>query len=242
MTQSVFAAALLNPDAPVPAGLIDPMGRPVQKRFNVYRNNVTAGLTAVLEAAFPVIRTLVGTEFFGAMAVEFLRAHPPKSRLMMMYGDEFPAFLAAFPPVTQLPYLPDVARLEQALRTSYHAADAAPLPADRLALPEAVLLHSRLHFAPALHILQSDWPIFAIWTANTTGGPAPVLAAQSVIILRPDFSPKPHLIAPEAATFFTALQSGATLQLALDYAGPALDLTASLALLLQGQAIVGIEQ
>lgn len=241
--QTPFAAALLNPEATVPAGLIDPQGRPVQKRFDVYRNNVASGLTRALEASFPVIRALVGDAFFGAMAVEFLRAHPPKSRLMMLYGDEFPAFLASFPPVAHLAYLADVARLEQALRESYHAADAPLLPAETLtALPEAALLQARLRLAPALRILQSDWPIFAIWTANTTGGPAPKMQSQSVAILRADYSPKPNLITAPAVTFITALQAGATLQMAMDYAGPAHDLTATLALLLQGQAIVGIEQ
>lgn len=241
--QTNFAAALLNPEAAVPAGLIDPQGRPVQRRFDVYRNNVASGLTRALEAAFPVIRALVGEAFFGAMAVEFLRAYPPKSRLMMLYGDEFPPFLAAFPPVAHLAYLPDVARLEQALRESYHAADATPLPPAKLTtLPEATLLQARLRLAPAVRVLQSDYPIHAIWTANTTGGPVPKMQPQSVAILRADYSPKPHLITAPAATFITALQAGATLQMAMDYAGPNHDLTATLALLLQGQAIAGIEQ
>jgi hypothetical protein len=62
-----------------------------------------------------------------------------------------------------------------------------------------------------------------------------------VAILRADYSPKPHLISASAATFLTALQAGARLQMAMDYAGPDHDLTATLALLLQGQAIVGFE-
>lgn len=240
--QSSFASALLKPEAPVPAGLIDPQGRPVQKRFDVYRNNVASGLTRALEASFPVVRALVGDAFFGAMAVEFLRGHPPKSRLMMLYGEDFPPFLAAFPPVAHLAYLPDVARLEQGLRESYHSADAPPLPAAHLtALPEATLLQSRLHLAPAVRVLQSDWPIHAIWATNTKGGPPPVMQPQSVVILRVDFNPVPHLISAAAATFITALQAGAALQMAMDYAGPAHDLTATLALLLQGQAIAGIE-
>ena len=74
------------------------------------------------------MRKLVGDEFFAAMAGVFLRAHPPRSRMLMLYGDGLPAFLAEFPPVAQLGYLPDVARLEQAMRESYHAADSAPLP------------------------------------------------------------------------------------------------------------------
>jgi len=127
--QPDFAAALLNPSAPLPAGLIDPMGRPAPRRFDVYRNNVTLGLIRVLQAGFPATRTLVGEDFFAAMAREFLRAHPPKTRMMMLYGDEFAGFIAGFAPAAALGYLPDVARLEQAIRQSYHAGDAAPMDA-----------------------------------------------------------------------------------------------------------------
>ncbi len=241
--QADFTAALLNPDAAIPAGLIDPAGRPVQGRFNIYRNNVTAGLTRALEAAFPVIRALVGEAFFSALAVEFLRAHPPKSRVLMLYGDAFAGFLSGFPPVAHLGYLPDVARLEQALRESYHAADAVPLPLQRLTdQTEARLLQSRLRLAPALRVLQSDWPVYGIWLANTRGGPPPVMQPQSVVILRPDYTPQPHLIPAQTATFLIALAASASLQLALEYAGPAHDLAATLGLLFQGQAIVGLEE
>ena len=83
----LFARALLDPEAEVPWGLTDPEGRPAPKRFSVYRNNVASSLTRALEAAFPTVRKLVGDEFFAAMAGVFLRAHPPQSRMLMLYGD-----------------------------------------------------------------------------------------------------------------------------------------------------------
>ncbi len=62
--QADFAAALLDLERPIPAGLIGPDGRPSTRRFNVYRNNVVASLTRVLGAAFPVTVRIVGEEFF----------------------------------------------------------------------------------------------------------------------------------------------------------------------------------
>lgn len=243
MMQAAFAAALLDPAAAIPAGVVDPEGRPAAKRFSVYRNNVTAGLTRAMEASFPVIRKLVGPAFFAAMAVEFTRLHPPNSQLLMHYGDDFAAFLEGFPPVAHLGYLPDVARLEQAIRTSYHAADAAPMPADALAaLPEADLLASRLILAPAVQLIPSRWPICAIWRANIDGGPAPVAIGEDVIILRPAFDPRPHVLPRGAAGFLQAIIAGATFADALDHADPALDLAALLAQLLAGQAIAGLRK
>ena len=60
MTQAAFAHALLNPEAAIPPGIVDPQGRPAPKRFSVYRNNVASSLTRAREAAFPTVRKLVG--------------------------------------------------------------------------------------------------------------------------------------------------------------------------------------
>jgi hypothetical protein len=243
MTQAAFARALLDPDAAAPDGVTDAQGRPCPKRFAVYRNNVTASLIRVLEAAFPVVRKLVGDEFFAAMAAVFLRAHPPKSRLMMLYGVEFPAFLASFPPVAHLGYLADVARLEQAIRESYHAADAEALAALTLAeLPESTLMAARLTLAPSLRLVRSVWPIHMIWQANTDGGPPPVPGGQDVLILRAGFDPALHLLPAGGGAFLSAALAGQSLAAALAGVDQTFNLTAVLGLLIQGQAIVGIAE
>lgn len=241
MSQGEFRAALLDPERPVPPGLTDPEGRPAGRRFDVYRNNVTVSLTEALRQAFPVVRKLVGEEFFTAMAREHLRAHPPASPLLMFYGAAMPDFLAAFPPVAHLGYLPDVARLELALRHAYHAADARPVPRAALeALAPEAFLAARVTLAPALRLVRSPWPILAIWSANVRGTPAPTaVEPQDVLILRPGFDPDPVLLPAGAAAFVEALCAGRTVGEALA-AGPAFDLTATLGLLIGGDAITGL--
>ncbi|MGL4280159.1 MAG: DNA-binding domain-containing protein, partial [Albidovulum sp.] len=151
MTQSDFHAALLDPERPAPHGLTDPEGRPAGRRFDVYRNNVAVSLTEALRQAFPVVRKLVGEAFFTAMAREHARRFPPRSPLLMFYGEDMPGFLAGFPPVAHLGYLPDIARLELALRQSYHAADAKPLAVETLqSLAPEAFLAARIRLAPAL--------------------------------------------------------------------------------------------
>ncbi len=242
MIQRAFAEAVLNPDAAVPPGITDPEGRPAPKRFSVYRNNVASSLTRALEAAFPTVRKLVGEEFFGAMAVVFLRAHPPQSRMLMLYGADFPAFLEGFPPVAHLGYLPDVARLDQAMRESYHAADSTPLPEaafQRLLLGED-LAGLRVTLAPSLRLIRSRWPLHAIWRANVEGGPAPAPVAEDVVVLRPEFDPRPHLLSVGGAAFLTGLMSGQSFGDSLEGAGKVVDLAAVLGVLIPGKAILGV--
>ena len=51
--QAAFAAALLDPEAAVPGGLVDPLGRPAPKRFSVYRNNVAVFADPGAGGGFP---------------------------------------------------------------------------------------------------------------------------------------------------------------------------------------------
>ena len=241
MSLSAFRHAIFNPQSPAPAGLTDPAGRPAGRRFDVYRNNVAVSLTEALRQSFPVVLALVGDSFFTAMAREHLRQHPPTSPLMMFYGDAMPDFLASFAPVAHLGYLPDIARLELALRQSYHAADGEALPAAALAaLDPDRLVDARLRFAPPVRLIRSAWPIHAIWQANTHGTPPPkTMAAEDILITRPEFDPAPQLLPKGAGAFLQALIGGATLGAALDEA-PETDLTAILGILLAGGAITEI--
>lgn len=242
MIQSAFHAALLDPGLAVPAGLVDPKGRPAGRRFDVYRNNVACGLVRALEAGFPVVRRLVGDEFFAAMARDFLRTHLPTSRILMLYGSEFPGFLKTFPPVAHLGYLADVARLELAIRHSYHAADAIPVPHRTLAtIPPETFLSLVPVLSPALRLIVSDWPIHSIWRANTeAGAPAPGMRPESVVVMRPGFDPVPHLLPPGTDAFLASLLDGGSFAAAIDAAGEGHDLTATLSLLISGGAICGL--
>ncbi len=243
MTQAAFAQALLDPEAALPAGIVDPQGRPAPKRFSVYRNNMASSLTRALEAAFPTVRKLVGDDFFAAMAGLFLRAHPPQSRMLMLYGAALPGWLESFPPVAHLAYLPDVARLDQAMRESYHAADSAPLAeADFQRLLAADIAGLRLRLAPSVRLVRSRWPVLSIWVANTEGGPQPTPGPEDVLILRPGFDPRPHRLPSGGGAFVQGLLQGQTLGQCLDRAGAGLDLPAVLSLLVAGGAIVGVDQ
>src|SRR5260221_12446533 len=107
-----FADALLDAEHPIPCGITAHNAAIPTRRFAVYRNNVMAGLGKALKGRFPVVEKIVGEEFFAAMAGVFVQERPPRSPLLAAYGDDFPAFIAAFETAQDLPYLSDVARLE----------------------------------------------------------------------------------------------------------------------------------
>jgi len=240
MTQAAFAAALLDPARPVPAGLLNPVrGGGAGRRFDIYRNNVAVGLCEALAQAFPAVRRLVGEAFFAAMAGVFVRAVPPSSPVLPLYGGDFPDFLAGFAPVAHLGYLPDVARLELALRQSYHAADAAPLArAGWAAVSPGELARARLRFLPAVRLLRSDWPVLSVWRATLRDAPAPVMRrpgevlAEDVLVVRPGFDPEPLAPPGGSGPVLAALLAGDAFGDALDAAGPGFDLTAFLAFLI----------
>ncbi len=240
--QPNFTRAILNAQLPVPDGLLDGQSRPAGRRFNVYRNNVAVSLTEALEQGFPIVTRLIGEENMKGLAGLYLRAHPPSSPLMMHYGAEFPAFIEELKQLSHLGYLGDVARLELALRQSYHAADAPALDPLYLGtlIPDA-LMHTRLALAPSAILLRSHWPIWSIWHYNTTdGAEKPTAGGQNILICRPDYDPIPLLLPPGAATWLAAISAGETLSSATEAAAaasPDFDLGATLALLIEGQAL-----
>ncbi|WP_323784926.1 DNA-binding domain-containing protein [Thalassovita sp.] len=242
MNQTVFRTALLDPMQPVPTGLTDGMGRPAGKRFSVYRNNVTVSLKDALETGFPATARLLGADNFETVSQGYLRSHPPKSPCMMFFGDNFASYIAAIPALKSLGYLPDIARLEYAIHLSYHAADGTALDPGRLAdiAPQA-LNRARLNFSPAVQLIRSDWPIWAIREkALNANAPAPPGTAQPVLITRPQYDPVLHPLTRETAELITALQSGATLAKAMIRA-PEADLGQLLALLLAQSALTDID-
>ncbi len=244
VSQTVFCGALLDGARARPEGLSDAHGRDAGRRFDVYRNNVAVSLTEALGTGFPAIAKLLGDENFNNIAGVFLRQSPPQSPMMMHYGAGFPDFLRGFEPLAHLGYLGDVADLELALRRSYHAADATPISPDALAaIPPEDLGSVRFHFAPSVELISSPWPVHAIWAFNMQDGPKPDAIAQDVIVLRPEFDPQPHALAPGDMACLVALRNGDTLGAAAERgteAQESFDLGALLGLLLSGNALTSI--
>jgi Putative DNA-binding domain len=230
-----FSAAILNPALPVPEGLHGPEARKADKRYAVYRNNVTVSLIAALEANFPAIKRLVGAEFFAAMARAYVQENPPKSRLMAEYGASFPDFLQSFEHLAKYPYMADVARLERLWLDSYHEADAAPLQGAELAAiaPDA-LFETRFAVHPAARLFASPFAAVSIMAANRSEGEIPPInpaIAECGLVTRPHLDVAIRHISASTRAFLAALIAGSTLGESIEASivlYPAFDLAANI--------------
>jgi hypothetical protein len=234
--ETLFADALLNADRPIPRGIIAHNAAVPARRFAVYRNNVMVGLAKALRSRFPVVEKIVGEEFFAAMARVFVTAQPPRSPLLSAYGDAFPAFIAAFDPARELPYLADVARLEAARTRAYHAADATPVDAGRFAALDSESIGAiRIDMHPSAEIVRSPHPIVTIWAMNSAEQELAPIAdwrGEDALAARPGLDVQVRTLPPGGAAFLLALAAGRPLGDAAEAAladDPDFDLTGNLA-------------
>lgn len=245
--QRKFAEALLDPDRSVPRGLVGPDRQPSEKRFNVYRNNVVAGLVEALKAAFPAARRIAGDEFFAAMARVYVSLAPPRTPVMLDYGESFPDFIGTFEPAKCVAYLADVARLERAWVEAYHAAEAPPIdPSTLAAIDSQIIPHVTFALHPSVRVVRSSFPVVQIWEMNVDARmPATLNIApggENALVIRPVAEVEVRQVSAGAATFIQSLAAGASISdatiLALD-ADCGFDLSGALRDLFAINAIVG---
>lgn len=223
-SQTSFAAALVDPEMPLPAGVTTARGEPDAARFAVYRNNVAVGLIKALEAKFPTVLRLVGEVFFRGMAGAYCASHKPTSPLIFEYGDDFPDFVDGFEAARGVPYLGDVARLEAAWLRAYHAADMPPLgPADLATVAPERVGDIRLTAHPSAGIVSSAFPVGSIWAANRKDHVEPVRhwRPETVLVMRPEVEVGVHVLPTRDAEFAACILAGHPLASAAETAARA---------------------
>lgn len=216
--QDDFADALLGTGAQVlPQLKSDPA------RLGLYRGNLSATWDRALAAAFPVVRALMGEEFFAALSRAYGRAHPAQDPDLNRFGATFADFLAGFEHVADYPYLPDMARLEWLLHRAHYAPDGEPLGAAALAaLGPEEFEQARLALHPACVPYQSRWSTVTLWHAHQEDSavdfPADLAVPECAAITRPRW--KSRIVQLDAATYaaLAVLAQGATVGAALDAA------------------------
>jgi len=218
--QADFSAALF--DRGTEAGLLPRLRHASAARLGIYRGNLTVTWDKVLSAAFPVLRQLVGEEFFSALSRAFGMAHPSDNPDLNRFGEGFAAFLARFEHVANLPYLPDMARLEWIVHRAHYAAEAPAHGAPSLAAytPEQFEA-ARFALHPAASLFASPWAVVPLWQAHQDGVqafPQQLDAPSRAVIARPHWKTELHALAAAEYAALAALANGEAMGAALDAA------------------------
>jgi uncharacterized protein (UPF0276 family) len=215
--QQSFARALFEPDA---AGPLLARLKGDAHRLALYRGNLTTTWDKALSAAYPVLRQLVGAEFFSALSRSYGMAHPSGDADLNEFGSTFASFLEHFEHVADYPYMPDMARLEWALHRAHFSADASAI--DITALAPEQLEAARFALHPACTLLESAWAVAPLWQAHQPGSgvefPAQLAAPCLAVIARPHWKAELVPLTPAAYAALMALADGATFGAALDAA------------------------
>lgn len=185
---------------------------PLSRRFSVYRNNLFVSLVDALIARYPAVQTAVGAEFFAAMARDFVADHLPDTPLMMHYGDDFPDYLESFAPLTDYPWIADVARVERAITRIYHAADSHGLTSHDLAAIQVLDVGAlTFQLIDALTLVNAPSPVVTLWEMNT--GQIKLhdvddMPPEIALIYRPDLVVRVKALTASEAAFISALRKG----------------------------------
>ena len=233
-----FASGLLNPDAPTPDGLRAPGNGCLDTRYAIYRNNVTSSLIEALEIGFPATRGLLGQRYFHAVAAEFIRDTPPDSPILSLYGAALPHFIERFPPLSNMPWLADIARLELARRESNDSLDCVCDAVKQLANVNPVILPQLVpQKHPSARWMTSRWPVYSLWKYRTT--PA-TFEPESVLIVRPQLQVRQCLLPACGVEFLAAINGRRSLEelaVVLFEQNSSIELPALMSLLIQQGAI-----
>jgi hypothetical protein len=205
--QRSFADAILFDDAPIPSTVQLASGPATTSRFGVYRNNVLSSLIKALAARYPISRKLLWPDTFEGAARLFVTMHPPRSPLLLHYGNDFPQFLRSIGSGPAAEYVADIAELESARVRAYHAADAEPLPGEALA---TLSPDTRIVLHPSLSLVRSRFPIVSLWEAAQENRDADRWNAEAALIVRPYLNVQVWRLPSGGYEFFASLAVGRT--------------------------------
>lgn len=219
--QSAFSSALF--DSRTEPDLLPHLKDARLDRLRLYRGNLTVTWDKALSSAYPVIRQLVGEEFFTALTRAYGMAHPSENPDLNQFGATFGSFLAGFKHVADFPYLPDMARLEWSLHRTHYAPDVPALSAADLAsLGPDAFETARFTLHPAATLFASEWAVVPLWQAHQSASgvdfPDDLAAASCAVVARPRWKADVVPLAAAAHAALTLLAQGEPMGTALDAA------------------------
>ncbi|HEU4733539.1 MAG TPA: DNA-binding domain-containing protein, partial [Kofleriaceae bacterium] len=182
--------------------------------LEIYARMYALRLRDALAEDYPKLRTALGDEEFGAIAADYLRAHPPRSFTLRDLGGALADHLRTAERAP--PWAADLAALERARVDVFDGPDARPLEhAEVVALGDA-LPELALSWVPSSAVVPLAWAVNDLWSAIEDGEPAPEpMTAPArddrvVLVWRRDLSVLHRTLDPDEAQLARRLAGGAS--------------------------------
>lgn len=218
--------------------------------LRVYRNTTAKGLADALIAQYPAVTAIVGEAWMVAVAREFCVAHPPATPPLAVYGKGFADWLAPRAREADLPFLPDLARLDRQWTESHTAADDPVLSPDDLGglRPDDFLTHRIVPHASSRWSLL-PWTVPTLWRALRRDPALPDFEledrVEGLLICRPDLVVESLILSQGGAAFLDHCGQGASMATAAGAAmtaEPGIDLQSTFAGLVAAGAFTRLEE
>lgn len=209
--QTGIAAALDGYDGLRPIVPSDGLG--------IHLRNSVGARVGVLRERFPVLLEVLGRRYFSALASRYVALHPSGAPDLDQYGSTFPAWLGAEShrraELSEMPYLADLAALEQAWARACRApmapSDAAPALTS-VAQADAV----RPSLNPTLTWIGTRYDIIGLWNNHrlqraNNAFEITVEMRHLAIFRFPGHEPRVEDIDEPLLAVLAAIEAGATL-------------------------------
>lgn len=159
--QRGVSARILGRDAPAVDRWIEvPAGADAALRLAVYTEGYRARVMEALREAYPAAANILGEGSFAALACRYAEQIPAALRNLNSVGAALPAFLSSDRLARDLPFLPDLARLEWAVLECFHSELADPFDASRcVGWSDDEWAGARVGLQPGMALLRSAWPL-----------------------------------------------------------------------------------
>ena len=138
-----------------------------RERFALYRGSSIAIWQQSCASAYPVLKQLLGVDFFNDLARVYAQKCPSLSGNLTDFGASLPAFIKTLENCRPYPYLSDVASLEWQVHQAYYSAHNDVITLDQLtAFPPEQLGELHFQFQPDCALFESPWSVVDIWLAH----------------------------------------------------------------------------
>lgn len=185
----------------------------IETRWDIYSSGYVARLVEAVENDYPATRRILGAGPFGSLVTRYVRRCPPRSHDIGRAGDRLSAFLAQDPLTHDLPFLPDLARLEWCLAEAFIAADVEPLTWSALTARDPdMVADTTFRLRPGTSLVDTRWPLLDLVSAKDKSDSEVSVrmddCSRSVLVYRQGLEVRYRAVAAEDADFLEVAGRG----------------------------------